>query len=91
MIESHDRFSHESLGEPSVQSHATVNSVTGHIAPYLPIVDGPHHGSPPHPLVPYIPPICIPYSHPIFYTQTPYMPYTYHAPATYIPPTMLVC
>lgn len=74
-------LTYEALGEPSVQSHATVHSVTGHTTPY----------SPPPSLMSYIPPICMPYSHPILYTQTPYMPYTYQTPATYIPATMFVC
>lgn len=74
-------LTYESLGEPSVQSHATVHSVAGHTAPY----------SPPHSLMSYFLPICMPYSHPILYSQTPYMPYTYQTPATYIAPTTVVC
>ncbi|KAI7803024.1 hypothetical protein IRJ41_001725 [Triplophysa rosa] len=84
-------LTYESLGESSVQSHTTVNSVTGYTVPYIPIIEAPHHTTPAHSLFPYIPPLGTTYPHPLLYSQAPYIPYTYQAPATYIPPTMLVC
>lgn len=84
-------LTYDSLGEPSVQTDTTVNSVTGYTAPYIPVIEASHHTTPAHSLFPYIPPLCMPYSHPLLYSQAPYMPYPYQAPATYIPPTMLVC
>lgn len=61
-------LTYESLGEPSVQSHATVNSVTGYTAPYIPVIEAPHHPTPAHSLFPYIPPLCMPYSHQLLYS-----------------------
>lgn len=84
-------LTYESLGEPSVQTHATVNSVPGYTAPYIPVIEASHHTTHAPSIFPYIPPLCMPYSHPLLYSQTAYMPYPYQAPATYIPPTMLVC
>lgn len=84
-------LTYESLGEPSVQTHATVNSVTGYTGPYIPVIEASHHTTPTQSIFPYIPPLCMPYPHPLLYSQTAYMPYPYQAPATYIPPTMLVC
>ncbi|KAA0720039.1 hypothetical protein E1301_Tti008334 [Triplophysa tibetana] len=83
-------LTYESLGEPSVQSHATVNSVTRYTAPYIPVIEAPHYTTPTHSLFPYLPPLCRPYPPPLLYSQPPYIPYTYQAPVTYIPPAMLV-
>ncbi|KAK2852491.1 hypothetical protein Q7C36_007692 [Tachysurus vachellii] len=39
-------LTYESLGEPSVQTHASVNSVIGYTAPYIPVVEASHHTTP---------------------------------------------
>jgi len=84
-------LTYDSFGEPSVQSHANVNSVSACTAPYSPVAFSPQHTSPQHSLVPYILPICIPHSHPIVYTQALYMPHTHPTQVTYVPPMMFCC
>lgn len=85
-------LTYESLGEPSIQSHIAVNSVSEH-TPHTSVVNAPHPTPAVHPLMPYISPVYIPYSKPIFCT-TPYIPPPCVTPITsptYVPPTMLVC
>lgn len=78
------RLTYDSLGEPSVQEQVTVNSVLGHTLQYSPVVHTPHCTPTPRTLMQYLSPFGMPYSHPIYYTHTPYTPYPYHTPNTHI-------
>lgn len=84
-------LTYESLGEPSIQSHAIVNSVGEHTTPYSPVVTTPQTVPTFHSPMPYIAPICVPYSNPFFYSTVPYITHPIFPPTTYIQPTMLVC
>ncbi|XP_026010935.1 uncharacterized protein LOC113013915 [Astatotilapia calliptera] len=85
-------LTYESLGKPSVQSHAAVNLVGERTAPQLPATTIPSYTVFPYPPLAIVPPVCMSQS-PMYCTPIPYSPYQYHAslnPSAYTPPPLLV-
>lgn len=85
-------LTYESLGKPSVQSHAAVNLVGERTAPQLPATTIPSYTVFPYPPLAIVPPMCMSQS-PMYCTPIPYSPYQYHAsltPSAYTPPPLLV-
>lgn len=72
-------LTYKSLGEPSIQSHASVNTTL-----HSPVVNTRETTPPFHSFAPYIPPIYIPYPSSIFCPPVTYIP------PPHTPPTMFV-
>lgn len=71
-------FTYESLGEPTVHSHPTVNLVDRQFtSQHIPTTDMFPHTQNIYPLMTYIPPMCMPYSPGIYSPPVTYSPYTY--------------
>lgn len=84
-------LTYDSLGEPSLQTHAAVSSVIVHPTPYWCINGGSHHSTPLHTLGPSLSPMGVSCWHPIGYTETPYFTHAYHTPMSHIPSMTQVC